>query len=93
METGRPTFPIADEWVKRHFDHLSPDLARELHPTLARARALCPVARSDAHGGFWVATRYSDLLRTLPAGEGPTSGLAARSSPHRAVGRRGPPCQ
>jgi cytochrome P450 len=56
--------PITDEWVTRHFDHLSPELARDLHPTLARARSLCPVARSDAYeGGFWVLTRYEDVLK------------------------------
>jgi cytochrome P450 len=55
--------PISDEWVTGHFDHLSHDLALNLHPTLARARELCPVARSDAHeGGFWVLTRYEDIL-------------------------------
>jgi cytochrome P450 len=54
---------IDDEWVTRHFDHLSRDLALSLHPTLARARSLCPVARSDAYdGGFWVLTRYEDIL-------------------------------
>ena len=31
-------------------DHLSHDLALNLHPTLARARQLCPVAHSDASG-------------------------------------------
>jgi cytochrome P450 len=56
--------PITDDWVMHHFDHLSPELARNLHPALARARALCPVARSDAYeGGFWVLTRYEDILR------------------------------
>jgi cytochrome P450 len=56
--------PITDEWIEQHFDHLSPDLARELHPALARARQRCPVARSDAYdGGFWVATRYADVLQ------------------------------
>ena len=55
--------PITDEWVTRHFDHLSHELALNLHPTLAKARSLCPVARSDAHeGGFWVLTRYEDIL-------------------------------
>jgi len=55
--------PITDEWVTRHFDHLSHELALNLHPTLARARSLCPVARSDAYdGGFWVLTRYEDIL-------------------------------
>jgi len=54
---------ITDDWVSHHFDHLSPVFARELHPTLARARSLCPVAHSDQHGGFWVLTRYEDVLR------------------------------
>jgi cytochrome P450 len=61
-----PTSPetgITDEWVEHHFDHLSPELAREFHPTLARARSLCPVARSDRHGGFWVVTGYENVLR------------------------------
>jgi cytochrome P450 len=54
---------ISDDWVAHHFDHLSPGLAGELHATLARARSQCPVARSDAHeGGFWVLTRYEDIL-------------------------------
>jgi cytochrome P450 len=54
---------ITDEWIEHHFDHLSPELARELHPALARARQRCPVARSDAYdGGFWVATTYGDVL-------------------------------
>ena len=54
---------ITDDWVSHHFDHLSPVFARELHPTLARARSLCPVAHSDQHGGFWVLTKYEDVLR------------------------------
>ena len=54
---------ITDDWVTRHFDHLSPVFARELRPTLARARSLCPVAHSDQHGGFWVLTKYEDVLR------------------------------
>jgi len=55
--------PLDEEWVARHFDHLSPDLALDLHPTLARARARCPVARSDVYeGGFWVLTGYEDIL-------------------------------
>ena len=54
---------ITDDWVSHHFDHLSPVFAREFHPTLARARSLCPVAHSDQHGGFWVLTKYEDVLR------------------------------
>jgi cytochrome P450 len=63
MDTSGSAGPITDEWVEQHFDHLSPELARELHPTLARARSLCPVARSDQYGGFWVVTEYEDVLR------------------------------
>ena len=56
---------ITDDWVEKHFDHLSPELAADFHPTLARARERCPVARSDAYlDGFWVLTRYEDVLRT-----------------------------
>lgn len=55
--------PLDEDWVAYHFDHLSHDLALNLHPTLARARSLCPVAHSDAHeGGFWVLTGYEDIL-------------------------------
>lgn len=58
--------PIDDDWIEHHFDHLSPDFVRELHPTLARARSLCPVAHSDAYdGGFWIATQYEDVLRIV----------------------------
>ncbi len=60
--TTAPAGPIDDEWVQHHFDHLSPALARDLHPTLARARK-CPVAHSDQHGGFWVVTGYEEILR------------------------------
>jgi len=64
MQTDGSPEPITDEWVARHFDHLSPALAREFHPTLARARSLSPVARSDAYEpGFWVLSRYEDVLR------------------------------
>ncbi|MGW1029455.1 cytochrome P450 [Streptomyces sp. NPDC002577] len=63
MDTSSPTGPITDEWVESHFDHLSPELARDFHPTLARARSRCPVAHSDQYGGFWVVTRYEDVLR------------------------------
>ncbi|OAA27454.1 cytochrome P450 [Frankia sp. EI5c] len=61
--TTASTGPIDDEWVEKHFDHLSPELGRDLHATLARARSRCPVAHSDQHGGFWVVTRKDDVLR------------------------------
>ena len=48
---------ITDEWIVDHFDVHAPELGADLHDTLARARRLCPVARSDVYeGGYWVAT-------------------------------------
>jgi cytochrome P450 len=55
--------PLSDDWCAHHFDHLSPELASDLHETLSRMRAGHPVARSDRHGGFWVVTRRDDVLR------------------------------
>jgi cytochrome P450 len=55
---------VSDEWISRHFDIHAPELGAALHTTLARARDLCPIARSDVYeGGYWVATRYEDVLR------------------------------
>jgi cytochrome P450 len=55
--------PFSDDWCADHFDHVSPDLAQNLHETLAYMRAHHPVAHSDEHGGFWVVSRYEDVLR------------------------------
>jgi cytochrome P450 len=54
---------VARDQADRQFDHLSPDLAAALHETLADMREHDPVAWSDEHGGFWVVTRYEDVLR------------------------------
>ncbi|HXZ63071.1 MAG TPA: cytochrome P450 [Acidimicrobiales bacterium] len=54
--------PLSGEWCAHHFDHRSHELGQHLHETMARMRAQCPVAHSDAHGGFWVVTRYEDVL-------------------------------
>ncbi len=55
--------PFSDDWYAHHFDHLSPDLAQNLHETLATMRDRHPVAYSEEHGGFWVVTGYEDVLR------------------------------
>jgi cytochrome P450 len=54
---------IDDAWIEEHFDPFSPELALQLYPTLARARDRCPFTHSDQLGGFWLATRYDDVLR------------------------------
>ena len=55
--------PLSDEWCAGHFDHVATELAQNLHETLAHMRAHHPVARSEEHGGFWVVSRYEDVLR------------------------------
>ncbi|SOB88252.1 Cytochrome P450 [Sphingomonas guangdongensis] len=35
------------------------------HAVFADLRARCPVARSEAFGGFWIATRYADIRAML----------------------------
>jgi cytochrome P450 len=53
---------LSDEWCRRHFDHLAPELGDHLPETLARMRSMCPVAHSDRYDGFWVVTDYDDVL-------------------------------
>lgn len=56
--------PVSDEWITDHFDVHAPELGADLHRTLARARQMCPIARSDVYeDGYWVATTYEDVLR------------------------------
>ena len=47
------------------FDYLSPDVAQNLHERLADMQQRCPVAHSDAYGGYWILTRYEDVLRVV----------------------------
>lgn len=55
-----------ERMVEQHvarFDHFDPDVTRDPHRVYEVMRDRCPIARSDAHGGFWVVTRYEDLQR------------------------------
>jgi cytochrome P450 len=53
---------MPEDWCLHHFDHLSDELAQDLPDTMGRMRQLCPVARSEEHGGFWVVSSYEDAL-------------------------------
>jgi cytochrome P450 len=55
--------PLSDAWCAGQFDHVSPELAQHLHDTLAQMRTNHPVAYSEEHGGFWIVSRYEDVLR------------------------------
>lgn len=43
------------------FDHFSPAFAADPAGAFRDLREKCPVAHSDAHGGFWVLTRREDV--------------------------------
>jgi cytochrome P450 len=47
------------------FDHHSPDFAADWRGIYARLRETEPVARTGAHGGYVVVTRYDDVKRVL----------------------------
>jgi cytochrome P450 len=53
---------VSDEWLTEHFDYLSHEFGDDIHPALERLRARCPIAHSDAYGGYWILTRYDDVL-------------------------------
>ena len=46
-----------------HFDHHSPEFARDPWSVYEQLRQECPVAYSDAYGGFWVISKYEDIRR------------------------------
>lgn len=46
------------------FDHHDPAWTHEnVWSRYAELRELCPVSRSDAHGGYWVLSKYEDVKR------------------------------
>jgi len=60
--------PIPDDVVNDlvdHFDHHAPGFAQEGVPqrVYAEMREHCPVKWSDAQGGFWVISKYQDIVR------------------------------
>ena len=82
--------PMPEDWWQHHFDPNSEELAPRLYQTLAPMRERCPVAHSDSYEGFWVATRYEDILtiaqdwETFSSAHGltvPTAPIAVRNLP------------
>jgi cytochrome P450 len=47
------------------FDHHTPQYAESWREIYKDLRQRCPVARSEAHGGFYVLTKYSDVAAAL----------------------------
>jgi cytochrome P450 len=48
-----------------NFDHHRPVAERDPDDAYAELRASCPVAWTDAHGGYWVVTKAGDVGRVL----------------------------
>ena len=54
---------MADHVVQKYseYDHHDPDITLEnVHQSWDNLRAQCPIGRSDAYGGMWVVTGYSE---------------------------------
>lgn len=47
------------------YNPLQPETFESAHAEYARMRAECPVAHSDAYGGFWALARYGDIVDVL----------------------------
>src|SRR5690606_37155966 len=47
--------------IPQDFDTLAPETFDSAHEDYARLRRECPVAHSDAWGGFWALMRYEDV--------------------------------
>jgi cytochrome P450 len=56
---------LSREAVTVDFDHHRP--AQEIEPddAVADLRERCPVAWTEAHGGYWVVTKYDDVSRVM----------------------------
>lgn len=66
-ELGTKTCPV-------EFDHNSAYHARHWPEIYAEMREKCPVAWTDAHGGYWVPTRHSDVMKIAQGTDLFTSG-------------------
>src|SRR6186713_2407879 len=49
--------------MKRDFDPLAPETFDSPYEVYRRLREQCPVAHSDAWGGFWALTKHADVVR------------------------------
>ncbi|HTK61908.1 MAG TPA: cytochrome P450 [Pseudonocardia sp.] len=55
MSTGAPETNI-------DFDHTDPDFFQSPYQTFQDLHTTCPVARSSKFGGFWVLSKYNDVV-------------------------------
>jgi cytochrome P450 len=69
---------------EQHFDHHAPDHVATMRSRFAELRNTCPVAHSDAYGGFWILSRHHDVISALKANRtfSSASGVMIPSSPY-----------
>lgn len=66
MTTTGPQGQSLDfESVVATFDAYDPGIAQHVFEVTGWARVQCPVARSDAHGGYWLVTSYAEVRQAL----------------------------
>ena len=53
--------PVGEPPLSQDFDPLQPETFDSALEEFARLREQCPVAHTDAWGGFWALTRYADV--------------------------------
>ncbi|WP_396904262.1 cytochrome P450 [Mycolicibacterium phlei] len=58
---GRQEGRLVSARCEVQFDHHSAEFAQAPHEVLARVREKCPVAWTQAHGGYWVITGYDEI--------------------------------
>jgi cytochrome P450 len=57
--------PADFESTVARFDAYDHEIAQQVFEVTGWARAQCPVARSDAYGGFWLVTSYAEVRQAL----------------------------
>ena len=55
--------------MSHDFDPTAPECVRDPHAMYRDLRARCPVAHSDAYGGFWTVSRWADIERVVTTPE------------------------
>lgn len=81
---------MAARWTVNEYDPHAHEDFDTPHRVFADLRATCPVAHSDAFGGFWIATRHADIRRILDDPEEFTTTVRNVVPGASATGRRPP---
>ncbi|AKH41956.1 cytochrome P450 [Altererythrobacter atlanticus] len=86
MTEDNPNLPDRPE----DFDAEAPETFESPHQLYRHLRAECPVAHSNAYGGFWALTRYQDIVDAVTDNE---TFITSKINviPNMSMGKRRPP--